>query len=60
MRPIAAGSSSNVVMNVTDITAVLYIDLVVMNNTTAGLATGGDHLGYHVLTTFTNNGQNRQ
>jgi hypothetical protein len=31
---------------VKDNTAVLYVDPVVMNNTTVGLATGGDHSGY--------------
>jgi hypothetical protein len=39
--------SYDAAVKVTDITAVLYVDLVVMNNTTTGLATGGDHLGYH-------------
>ena len=41
------GASSDAAVKVTDSTTVLYIDLVVINNTTVGLATGGDHLGYH-------------
>ena len=46
-QTIATGASSDAAVKVTDSTAVLYIDPVVMNNTTVGLATGGDHLGYH-------------
>lgn len=47
MSPISPGSNSDVEVMVTESTAILYADPVVMNNAIAGFATSGLHRGYH-------------